>query len=254
MGNHEAIIISRAQAREGGLNLYFSGKPCLRGHVVFRRVDNGNCCQCHLDRANAHNRANPEETLAAGARYRDANRELLRAKRRVYAKKNKQAEKVKRAARRQDNLEEFRRRDREYKREHPQAPRTDYSRTYVQERCAADLDFKLRRVLSIRVGAAVRRQGTAKSAKTTDLIGCTVAELRAHLEGQFTAGMTWNNHGRGPDKWNIDHKIPCSSFDLTNPEQQRACFHFTNLQPLWQPDNMRKGAKLPLDFVAAAVL
>ncbi len=51
--------------------------------------------------------------------------------------------------------------------------------------------------------------------------------------------MTWDNYG----KWQIDHKIPCASFDLTDPEQQKSCFHFSNLQPLWAKDNNSKGAK-----------
>ena len=69
-------------------------------------------------------------------------------------------------------------------------------------------------------------------------MGCTTDELVAHLEKQFTPGMTWDNWAyRG---WHIDHIRPCASFDLADPEQQRECFHYTNLQPLWAVDNMRK--------------
>jgi hypothetical protein len=53
--------------------------------------------------------------------------------------------------------------------------------------------------------------------------------------------MTWENHGRYG--WHIDHIRPCASFDLADPEQQRKCFHYTNLQPLWASENMRKGDK-----------
>ena len=64
------------------------------------------------------------------------------------------------------------------------------------------------------------------------------------LRNKFTLGMTWENHGYGNDKWHIDHIIPCASFDLTNIEQQKKCFHYTNLQPLWQLDNIRKSDNL----------
>jgi hypothetical protein len=54
--------------------------------------------------------------------------------------------------------------------------------------------------------------------------------------------MTRENHGI----WHIDHITPCTAFDLTDPEQQKKCFHYTNLQPLWASDNIRKGNKIIL--------
>lgn len=72
--------------------------------------------------------------------------------------------------------------------------------------------------------------------KTEDLIGCPVQQLRAHLETQFTGGMSWDTYGL----WHIDHIRPCAKFDLRIPEQQRQCFNFTNLQPLWAGDNLKK--------------
>jgi hypothetical protein len=103
-------------------------------------------------------------------------------------------------------------------------------------------DQKIASNLRARVAQALKWSGVKKSAKTFELIGCTVPELRAHLETQFLPGMTWDNWTR--DGWHVDHIRPCASFDLTDPEQQRACFHYTNLQPLWWEDNLRKGAKL----------
>ena len=81
--------------------------------------------------------------------------------------------------------------------------------------------------------------GYRKSAKTLVLLGCSIPELKAHLERQFLPGMTWANRSA----WHIDHIRPCSSFDLLDPEQQRCCFHFSNLQPLWAADNLRKSDK-----------
>ena len=115
----------------------------------------------------------------------------------------------------------------------------DYMRNYMAERAGNDVDFKLRGVLRARVRAAVTRVGGEKSRKTMQLVGCSVPKLRQHLEAQFTDGMTWDNHG----EWHIDHIKPCASFDLTDAEQQRECFNYTNLQPLLAKDNMSKGAK-----------
>lgn len=91
--------------------------------------------------------------------------------------------------------------------------------------------------------AAVKKQlniDIQKSAKTIELIGCSISELIKFLELKFLPGMNWQNHGYGDDKWHVDHIIPCAFFDLTKPEEQRKCFHYTNLQPLWQKDNLSK--------------
>lgn len=64
-------------------------------------------------------------------------------------------------------------------------------------------------------------------------------EFRAWLEARFLPGMSWDNRG----EWELDHKRPVASFDLTDPAQLAAAMHYTNLQPLWRSDNRRKGAK-----------
>lgn len=109
------------------------------------------------------------------------------------------------------------------------------ARASVYRRLANDPAYRMQNALAARIRGALKTGGV-KAARTAELIGCSVAELRAHLERQFSAGMTWENWG----KWHIDHKRPCASFDLTDPAQQRQCFHFSNLQPLWAADNIRK--------------
>lgn len=82
-------------------------------------------------------------------------------------------------------------------------------------------------------------KGIRKAANSEELIGCSASELKTYLEGLFQEGMTWDNYGR--NGWHVDHIKPCALFDLTNPKEQRKCFHFTNLQPLWEHDNLSKG-------------
>jgi hypothetical protein len=72
------------------------------------------------------------------------------------------------------------------------------------------------------------------------LVGCSLEALRRHLESQFRKGMSWENYG----DWHIDHILPCASFNLTDPAEQRRCFHYTNLQPLWAKENLSKGARI----------
>ena len=110
-----------------------------------------------------------------------------------------------------------------------------------KKRLKTDPEFKLRESLSHRVRRAIYDQRGSKSAKTLELLGCSIKEVRIHLENQFREGMTWENHGIYG--WHIDHIIPCSSFDLTKKEEQIKCFHYTNLQPLWAEENLSKGNK-----------
>lgn len=99
---------------------------------------------------------------------------------------------------------------------------------------------RIKKLLSSRIHKAITRNGNGarKAARTMELIGCTIAEVRAHLESKFLPGMTWENCGR--NGWHIDHDRPCKSFDFTDPAQQRLCFRFTNLKPLWEADNISK--------------
>jgi len=85
--------------------------------------------------------------------------------------------------------------------------------------------------------------GTGKSKATAELIGCSPVFLKNYIEGQFKEGMTWENYG----EWHIDHIRPCSSFDLEDSKQQKECFNYTNLQPLWAEENLKKGATWPTD-------
>jgi hypothetical protein len=74
-----------------------------------------------------------------------------------------------------------------------------------------------------------------KTISTLKLLGCSVDECKQHLESQFKPEMNWENHG---EIWDIDHIIPCSKFDLTDIEQQKQCFHYTNLQPLFKTSDI----------------
>lgn len=101
-------------------------------------------------------------------------------------------------------------------------------------------EFKLYVLLRSRLHKAVRRG--RDSTASIRCLGCSVAELRRHIESLFTDGMTWDNWRA--DGWHIDHKIPLDAFDLTDDEQVRRACHYTNLQPLWARENLLKSNKV----------
>jgi hypothetical protein len=117
-------------------------------------------------------------------------------------------------------------------------------------RINSDANFKLRKRLADRVGQTIKRAGGSKSANTVELLGCSIEFARGYLEARFKDGMTWRNHG---SIWHIDHRIPCAEFDLTDPAQQRQCFHYSNLQPLFVFDNLSKNSKRPASHQAELI-
>jgi hypothetical protein len=133
-------------------------------------------------------------------------------------------------------------------REHHLEYQKKYQKRRTLEQNKKHYEAKKRRLKnnpSYKLSVNIRRRillalkGTTKSKSTLNLLGCSVSELWQHLESKFQPGMTKENHG----VWHIDHIKPCASFDLTKPEEQEKCFHYTNLQPLWAKDNLSKGAK-----------
>ena len=105
-----------------------------------------------------------------------------------------------------------------------------------KQRRATDIDYKIRTILRTRLRHALN--GETKSAHTLELLGCSIEELRSHLEKQFTKRMNWSNHA--PKGWHIDHIIPCASFDLSKESEQFKCFNYKNLRPLWFTDNLSR--------------
>jgi hypothetical protein len=96
---------------------------------------------------------------------------------------------------------------------------------------------RIKHKIRSRIGMAVKKG--SKSVSSAALLGCTISEYRKYLETKFLPGMNWENCGK--NGWHIDHIRPCNDFDLTKPEEQLLCFHFSNTQPLWQIDNLKKG-------------
>lgn len=111
---------------------------------------------------------------------------------------------------------------------------------YLKTRYHSDVPFKLSRLMRSRMNMALRKNQKAGSA-ISDL-GCSIIELKAYLESKFLPGMTWKNHSRSG--WHIDHIKPLAKFDLSDAEQFKAACHYTNLQPMWAKDNIRKRDKI----------
>ena len=167
------------------------------------------------------------------AQYRESHQAQVKARSQAYYQNNK--EKI--AAYQRTRLDETREYRRTYYQQYNQtidkSKRKEYNNAYYHQQ-KSNPAFKLARNARTRIWIALK--GITKTDSTMDLIGCTRAQLMSHIESKFQSGMTWQNYGQ----WHVDHIKPCASFDLSQPEQQRECFHFSNLQPLWAADNLQK--------------
>lgn len=113
----------------------------------------------------------------------------------------------------------------------------DKAMKYRKERLKSDPLFKLQKNLRHRLNKLIK-QKTSRAA--IDFLGCDLDYLKTYLESQFQPGMTWYNYGM----WHVDHIKPLSRFDLLDPEQLKKACHYTNLQPLWAEDNLKKSNRI----------
>ncbi len=172
-------------------------------------------------------------------KYYQDNKEKLKTKQNQYYIDNKEE----RLQYHQDNKEEIKIKRKEYRsRKSYKEHRTDYNQKYFSKRYKEDLNYKLAHNLRTRIGSVLKQNIKVGSA-IKDL-GCSIDELKLHLESKFQPGMTWDNYGNKEGCWNIDHITPLSKINLTIREEFLKACNYTNLQPLWFLDNIKKGNKI----------
>lgn len=136
------------------------------------------------------------------------------------------------------NAEKIRLRVIAYRKAYPMRVR-ESKRAAMLRRRRVDPGYRIENSLRARLRGALK--GRVKSAATVTLLGCSVEHLIAHLTSLLQPGMSWANYG---SYWEVDHVLPCSSFDLTNADQQQRCFSWRNLQPLTKVANKQKWARV----------
>lgn len=270
-------IIQRLEAKEAGYVRYFTGVPCMRGHVAERLVTNTRCVQCHKEKVRevrakspgrlARNEAAEKAAKSVGKSLISRDEAIAASLKRFFTGKpcNKghvserstsdyacvECSKEKASRERAANPETQRRRVREsYKRNIE--VRRQQARDYMNSRYAADPDgfrekqrqrrandpiFAFNHRARQLVRAALSRSGFRKALKTEAMLGCSLAEFRTHIERQFLPGMGWHNM----HLWEIDHITPISA--ERNQEDAEQLNKASNLRPLWTIENRSKSAK-----------
>ncbi len=136
---------------------------------------------------------------------------------------------------RQQNLEHCQQYSEQYRVDNPEV----FKKARKKQRQRTDPYYRLSRNIRARIHQALKRQRKGVRNSVLEYIGCSVVELKEYLEERFVLGMSWSNYGQ----WHVDHIEPLAKFDLGDEQQLREACHYSNLQPLWATDNLRKGAK-----------
>ena len=200
--------------------------------------------------------ANADNRRQSAKSRRALNPEKYRQKCREYYAKNKDKGKARSQQWREANAQRLKDTQRKYRVENSALIRQRFLASkesryrwhwqYQKQKATENPSFAMYRKILAAMNRACRSHNEGRSVRddsiAATLLGCSWFEFVSHIEAQFVHGMTWANHGqRG---WHFDHIKPLSSFDLTDEKQLREACHFTNVQPLWAADNIRKGAKI----------
>lgn len=118
-------------------------------------------------------------------------------------------------------------------------------RKYHSDKYKNDIQYRLKCRLRGRISGLMGKVKMGSITKQLiNFIGCSLENLKIHIESQFIEGMSWDNYGIKENQWSIDHIIPCSKFDHTSIEEIKKCHNYKNLRPMWHIDNMKKSDKL----------
>ena len=185
-----------------------------------------------------------EEELARNRAWRDAEKQNHpdRWKQKDREKQQKRKKTGYHANYYKENKEKIRKKNSEYQKNNKEA-----LAAHSRDRYKNDIQFKLRAILRTRLNEALKN--SQKTGSAVDDLGCSVDELKTYLESKFykhpitDEPMTWDKWSRDESGWQIDHIIPMSNFDLSDPEQLKIACNFSNLRPLWYQDHLDKSIK-----------
>ena len=216
-------------------NAWTASRRAIRGDEIRAQERAGRLR--NKEKRNAHARElysqNPEKFKEITRKFRQDHSERVRQWERTYESKHKEQYKIYRQ---------------NWVKKNPERKREN-ERNYYHRVLKFDEFFRLNKSMRTAIGMTLR--GNKCKLHWEDLVGYTLEELISHLEQQFTEGISWDNYGKGPGKWSIDHKLPISAHQFTSydDEEFKKCWSLKNLQPLWSVENSRKKDKIMLDLL-----
>lgn len=215
----EGPIVNRSDAKASGETQYFTGKPCVHGHIDLRWTCSARCKTCQRISTDRHRDENINRYDAMDIERRKMrwaeDKDNLKLKNKEWRDRNRDYNK--------ERMKKFRKENPEYFR--------DYMKEYMKRpiwKMINHMSNSMKRVLR----GASDDYGNRK-------LGYTSKQLRYHIECQFKPGMSWDNYG----EWEIDHKIPMKWYFENGVNDPKVVNALENLQPLWKSENRSKGGR-----------
>ena len=216
--------VCRKCGKEKAINDFYKHKSMVSGYLNI-------CKECVLKRAKIYNENNKVKINKYHQKWAIENKEKIKE----YRKNNSDKIKIWKHKDYLKHKDSYIKKSNEYYTNNKEKV-IERGRIYNNMKRETDIKYKILCNLRRRLNHAITKG--FKSARTLELLGCSVSYLKEYLENKFKKGMCWENYGIFG--WHIDHIIPCNSFNLTIPEEQIKCFNYTNLQPLWAKENRVK--------------
>jgi hypothetical protein len=177
--------------------------------------------------------------------YRLANIESLSIQNKAYYERNKEYINTRNKNYYETNKEFVLTQQKKYVEQNKQSV-AKYKKRYHYKRLSEDPIYRAVQNLRSRLSKTCSSIAVGKNFKTLESIGITSYELKLYIESLFTEGMTWENYGFGNDKWSIDHIKPLRTAESIDDVFKLN--HYTNLQPMWNPENFAKGGKWEFNY------
>lgn len=211
------------------------------------------CRECELKRGREYREKNREKVNQAARNYRKNNPEKYKETIKKYLEKNPNMTSTERSRKYRESeewKEKFRESGRKSYLKNIEKHKEEYKKYYhqnkkvlnkkkvdwVKKRRKKDGFFRMKENIRGRIRDFLN--GRDKSKKTNEIVGLDNTKFKNYIESKFTDGMTWENYG----KWHLDHIIPIS--EAKNIEELYSLNHYTNFQPLWAEDNLKKWKKI----------
>lgn len=237
-------------------------KPINEFPKVGKGYHSQECFDCQKARRKAYYEENKGQIKSKRSEYYDSNREKISQERKFlrqtqeykdYVKSYKEKNRDKILAQKRESgrrcYATYRAWSRENEKSLSEKRKVYYSKNkerifgYIYDRKSKDPLYKLKFTLRCRIYSAIQRKSWRKDGTTEQLVGADCATVKKHIEDLFADGMTWENHG----EWHIDHIVPLAS--AKTEEEIKKLFHYTNLQPLWAEENLKKHDKMLVERV-----